>query len=277
MGGLERADGDRVNRNSNVAVVWLTRGAIVVVALAAWQLLPQIERLRDFSPIFDPFFVSSPDLVAHRMWALAIGSHGPYIWPYLAATLEGTLVGAAIGIAAGVAVGLVLSNNARLTEIVGPFVAALNAVPRIALIPIIVILLGPSLGASIATAVLVVFFIAFYNAFEGGRSVPRDVIDNALLLGASNMRILLHVRLPYAGAWTFAALPNALSFGLISVVTAEILTGTLGMGRLMLNALTAADAGLTFSVVVYLSVAGLTLVGLSSELRRRWLHWWART
>jgi NitT/TauT family transport system permease protein len=276
VGGLERADGDRVNRKSNMAVVWLTRGAIVVVALAAWQLLPQIERLRDFSPIFDPFFVSSPDLVAHRMWALAIGSHGPYIWPYLAATLEGTLVGAAVGIAAGVAVGLVLSNNARLTEIVGPFVAALNAVPRIALIPIIVILLGPSLGASIATAVLVVFFIAFYNAFEGGRSVPRDVIDNALLLGASNMRILLHVRLPYAGAWTFAALPNALSFGLISVVTAEILTGTLGMGRLMLNALTAADAGLTFSVVVYLSVAGLTLVGLSSELRRRWLHWWAR-
>jgi NitT/TauT family transport system permease protein len=276
VGGLERADGDRVNRKSNVAVVWLTRGAIVVVALAAWQLLPQIERLRDFSPIFDPFFVSSPDLVAHRMWALAIGSHGPYIWPYLAATLEGTLVGAAVGIAAGVAVGLVLSNNARLTEIVGPFVAALNAVPRIALIPIIVILLGPSLGASIATAVLVVFFIAFYNAFEGGRSVPMDVIDNALLLGASNMRILLHVRLPYAGAWTFAALPNALSFGLISVVTAEILTGTLGMGRLMLNALTAADAGLTFSVVVYLSVAGLTLVGLSSELRRRWLHWWAR-
>jgi NitT/TauT family transport system permease protein len=91
------------------------------------------------------------------------------------------------------------------------------------------------------------------------------------------MRILLHVRLPYAAAWTFAALPNALSFGLISVVTAEILTGTLGMGRLMLNALTAADAGLTFSVVVFLSAAGLTLVGVSSELRRRWLHWWARS
>ena len=266
-----------MTRRRHLVVVWLARTAIVVVVVAAWQLLPQVQALRDFSPIFDPFFVSSPDLVAHRMWNLAIGYHGPYIWPYLLATLEGTLVGATVGIATGVGTGLVLSNDPRLTEIVGPFVAALNAVPRIALIPIIVILLGPTLGASIATAVLVVFFIAFYNAFEGGRSVPRDVIDNAALLGASQMRILLHVRLPYAAAWTFAALPNALSFGLISVVTAEILTGTLGMGRLMLNALTAADAGLTFSVVVFLSAAGLTLVGVSSELRRRWLHWWARS
>ena len=266
-----------MTRRRHLVVVWLARTAIVVFVVAAWQLLPQVQALRDFSPIFDPFFVSSPDLVAHRMWNLAIGYHGPYIWPYLLATLEGTLVGATVGIATGVGTGLVLSNDPRLTEIVGPFVAALNAVPRIALIPIIVILLGPTLGASIATAVLVVFFIAFYNAFEGGRSVPRDVIDNAALLGASQMRILLHVRLPYAAAWTFAALPNALSFGLISVVTAEILTGTLGMGRLMLNALTAADAGLTFSVVVFLSAAGLTLVGVSSELRRRWLHWWARS
>jgi len=257
--------------------VWSARVAIIAVVLAAWQFLPQIEALRGLSPIFDPFFVSSPAGVARRVGALAIGYHGPYIWPYLFATLEGTLAGATIGTVAGVVVGLLLSNGPLLTDIVGPFVAALNAVPRIALIPIIVILLGPTLGASIATAILVVFFIAFYNAFEGGRSVPADVVDNAVLLGASDLRILLHVRLPYATAWTFAALPNALSFGLISVVTAEILTGSLGMGRLLLNALTAADSALTFSVVAFLSAAGLALVGVASQLRRRWLHWWTPT
>jgi NitT/TauT family transport system permease protein len=84
------------------------------------------------------------------------------------------------------------------------------------------------------------------------------------------------VRWPHVLAWTVTALPNAVSFGLVSVVTAEILTGTVGMGRLLLDSVTTVQASLTFAVVVVLSILGIVLVAIAEVIQRRWLHWWAQ-
>jgi NitT/TauT family transport system permease protein len=85
---------------------------------------------------------------------------------------------------------------------------------------------------------------------------------------------MVHVRFRYVLAWSLAALPNAVSFGLVSVVTAEILTGSVGMGRLLLVSVTTLESALTFAVVVILSVLGLFLVGAAEIFERRYLHWW---
>jgi NitT/TauT family transport system permease protein len=157
-----------------------------------------------------------------------------------------------------------------------PFVIAINASPRIALIPIIVIIVGPTIMASVLTAILVVFFVAFFNAYEGGRTVPVHVLQSARIFGATPGQIMLHVRFPYVMAWTLAALPNAVSFGLVAVVTAEILTGTAGLGRLILQSVTTVESSLTFAVVSLLSVLGIVLVTLAEAFEKRYLHWWAQ-
>lgn len=71
-----------------------------------------------------------------------------------------------------------------------------------------------------------------------------------------------------------ASLPNAISFGLVGAVTAEILTGASGIGKLLLTAIDTANSDLTFAVVIYVSVAGIVLVLASSRVRHRVLHWW---
>ena len=72
------------------------------------------------------------------------------------------------------AAGLFTSNYQALSEVLRPFILAFNAVPRIALIPIIVIIFGPTQTATTFTAITIVFFVVFFNAYEGGRSVrPR--------------------------------------------------------------------------------------------------------
>lgn len=248
---------------------------LVIGLLVAWQYLPKIGWLSDHFTFLDPFYISSPSDTWNQISDMVTGANGTVkIWPFLKSTVEASVLGTAIGTVLGAGAGLWLSNSARLSEILRPLLVALNAVPRIALIPVIVIIFGPTLGASIFTAVTVVFFVVFFNAYEGGRTVSPHVLQNARILGASNSQLMWHIRFRYVLAWTLAALPNAVSFGLVSVVTAEILTGTVGMGRLLLTAVTSVDSSLTFAVVVVLSIVGLILVGLTEIFERRWLHWW---
>jgi len=255
----------------------LVQALLVVSVLAAWEFVPQIEWMSAFSPVFDPFFVSSPSRIAQTLALLLSGEREtPLLWSFAFPTLLAALIGTALGMTTGAAMGLLLSNVEWLSVALRPFIIAVNAAPRIALIPILVIILGPTLGAAVMTAVLVVFFIVFFNAYEGGTSVPLHVLHNAQLLGASRWNLMRHVRLPYVLVWTLASLPNALSFGLVSVVTAEIFTGTLGFGRVLMVAMNSVNSSLTFAVVFVLSIMGVLLVVGAEVLKRRWLHWWVQ-
>jgi NitT/TauT family transport system permease protein len=150
----------------------------------------------------------------------------------------------------------------------------MNAVPRIALIPIIVVIFGATFQAAVVIAVLTVYFVAFFSAYQGGRNIAPELLQNSYLLGATRWQIMTTIRFQYCLAWTLHALPLAVTFGLISVVTGEIMTGYAGLGRLIEVAAISAQSSLTFAVVVVLSVLGLLTVGLAEIIKRRMLHWW---
>jgi NitT/TauT family transport system permease protein len=255
------------------AWLWFWRTAITAAFLLLWEYLPDWNWLHEHVHWVDPFFISSPSRVYHELDHLFTGTHGPSVWPYLENTLKATFLGTAVGIAIGLAAGAVLSDGPRVAQIVAPFITMMNSIPRIALIPIVVLIVGPTLQASVVSAVLVVTFIAFFNALQGGRSVPSHVLQNAKLLGANRRQIMFRVRFPFVLMWTFAALPNAIAFGLLTVVTTELLTGSEGMGNLVFSATTNVDATLSFAVVVILSFAGAVIVALTEQLKRRLLHW----
>jgi NitT/TauT family transport system permease protein len=263
------------DRRLKLPSVIVLRCAVVAAVLGAWQYLPQWLWLRHYIPVLDPFFVSSPSLVAVRLGDLLAGSGDtPAVWPYLWFTLQGMLIGAALGIALGMSFGLAFSNDPRLRQVLNPFVNAVNATPRIALVPVFVIMLGPTIKSSVAVAVTVVFFAVFYNAYVGGSSIAKEMIQNSVLLGATRTEVMWRVRMMHVLVWTFASLPNAISLALISVITAEILSGSGGMGQLIVQALQNNDATLTFSVVVLLAIIGTLLVSGTDWLKRRVLHWW---
>jgi NitT/TauT family transport system permease protein len=248
----------------------------LIVILASWQFLPLIPFLKQFH-LFDSFFVSSPSRIVAMLADLMTGANGTFvIWPYIWPTVAAALIGVAVGMIIGSTLGLLLSNSVMLSEVFRPFVVAANAVPRIALIPIIILLVGPTFQASVVNSILVVFFVVFFNAFEGGRSVAPHLLQNAELLGASGRQVMLLVRAPYVLAWTLAVLPLAATFGIISVVTGEIFSGFRGLGRLVYTASATADSTLTFSVVIVLSIVGVIVVGIAEQFKQRVLHWWGR-
>lgn len=259
---------------SRRAWIWVLRAAVVAVLLLAWQFLPSIGWLSDHLRFFDRFFISSPADVARKVGDMLTGGGGtPVIWPYLEATVGATLLGSAIGIVLGMLAGLATSSNKTLGDVLGFFIVAANSVPRIALIPIVVLLAGIGFATSVTATVMVVFFLAYFNAFEGGQRVPVAILDNATVMGTSRARVMQRIRFPYVVLWTSAAIPNAVSFGLITTVTTELLSGARGVGQLLLVAISNLDATGTFAVVVFLSVVGLVLLSASDWLKRRILHW----
>lgn len=248
---------------------------IVAVFLGAWQGIPDIPGITKVSRFLDPFFISSPSSVATTVWDLMTGTpNAGAIWPEVGITVGAALVGSAAGVIVGGVGGLLCGGNEELYKVVRPLVMALNAVPRITLVPIIVVVVGASPAADALSAAMLVVFIVFYNAVEGARSVSPETIEFARLLGASKRTRLLKVRGPYALAWVFASLPNAISFGLVGAVTTELFTGSRGLGQVMITAVDTADASLTFAVVVILAVVGIILFQGVDFLRRKSLSWW---
>lgn len=248
---------------------------LAVVLLAAWQFLPKIGWLATNFKFLNSFFISSPSDVAKRLGQLFTngGPSGITIWSYLWPTVWATVVGVAIGIALGALAGLIFSNFPRLSEVVRPFIVLANSVPRIALIPIFVVIVGPTTKASMLNVIVIVFFLAFFNAFEGGTKIEQAVIDNARLLGAGSYQVMRTIRLPQVLSWTFAAVPNAISFGLIVSVATELIAGVRGVGVLLQQSLTNITTDLTFAVIVVLSITGLIMYGLATLLRNFVLRW----
>ncbi|WP_170285612.1 ABC transporter permease [Microbacterium rhizomatis] len=249
--------------------------AFLIAILAAWQFLPSIAPLAAQFRVFNRFFIGSPLGVVDRIGALLAGSPlYPMALPLLGVTIRDAVIGIVIGVAFGALVGLLLSASPLGANVFRPFIATLSAVPRIAFIPIVVVIAGPTSQSSIIVSALVVFFATFFNAFEGGRSVKPELLDNVYLLGARPFESMMRVRLPFVLAWTVVALPAAAGFGLVGTVVTQVLTGVPGIGQLLITSMQAADATTTIALAILLGALGLGLTGIATLLRRTLLFWW---
>ena len=255
-------------------VVYEGRLFVVVAALAGWEFVPKVHWVSSRFRFLNGFFISSPTRVAKRVWDLMVGGGGyPSIWPYLDATVIDALKGLLLGSVLGFVVGLALSNSKRLYGIFGVYLLWLNSVPKIAILPIIIVMAKTGDNAAFVAATLVVFFLMFFNCLEGGRSVPAAVFDNARVYGASPLMLMLRIRARYVLQWAFGNMPNAVSHSLLSVITVQIISANSGVGVLLLTYVSTLDSTGTIAVVVYLSVTGIVFLRVAEVIKRRVLHW----
>ncbi len=251
--------------------ITLTQVLILAVVLGVWEVLTRISWFQQ-NTIFDPFFISRPSLIGERIWQwMQPGKNA--IWPHLASTLYATGLGLLVGTASGFAVGVMLAQSRFWAKVLNPFIVSMNSMPRIAFVPLITMLFGLGLASKVVTAWFMVFFLVFFNTYKGANSVEQELVNFCRTLGGRRSQILWRVRIPTAAAWTFAALPNAISFALIGVVLAEFVGSTTGVGYLLTTALATLNATDMFASIVILSLVGVGLVYLISAIERRLLHW----
>lgn len=246
--------------------------AILGAILAIWQICTGIAWFRT-NTFLDPFFISRPSLVIQKLYDWTLGAQRGFLWPHLVSTVGATLLGLVIAVVTGFFAGLGLSQHRTLASVFNPFIVALNSLPRIAMVPLITMIFGLGLAAKVVTAWFIVFFLIFFNAFKGGVNIEQHLINFCRTLGGSSRQIMLTVRIPNSLAWTFAALPNAVSFSLISVVISEFVGSTTGMGYLIVTSLATMNATDMFATITVLGFIGLVLVSVIGMVERWLLHW----
>jgi NitT/TauT family transport system permease protein len=240
--------------------------AMQVLVLTAFLVLWEVGSGR----WIDGFFISKPSLIAQTWWTWLVSGE---LWYNAESTLATAGLGFVVGSAAALVVGYVLGGAERLAEIFEPFITGIYSLPKIALVPLLVMWVGVGAPLQITIAALVTFFLMFYNTFFGIRDVDRALVDSVRIMGANRLTIALRVRIPSALVWVIAGLKLAVPQALIAAVVGEILASNRGLGHLVaVNAGQFNTAG-TFAALLSLLIVGLVVDRLVTVFTRRATAW----
>lgn len=233
-------------------------------ALAGWQCLTWLCRI-------PPFFLPSPWDVAG-----ALHRHRDLLGQQTWVTSYETVSGFALGASAGLLMAVLLTASAILQRATLPLVIALNAVPKVALAPLLVVWFGPlGLGPAprITLAALICFFPILLATMTGLGSTPAELVELARSLSASRWRTFVAFRLPYALPQVFVGLKLGITLAVIGSVVAQIARPAAGLGAVIVRSGQSADTPLAFAAVVLLMVLSVTLFYLVVAVERVLTPW----
>jgi NitT/TauT family transport system permease protein len=217
------------------------------------------------------FFFGQPSMVAQRIWAWFVTDAD--IYRHLRVTLSETILAFGIGAAGGLAGGLWLALSPRMSQVLEPYIKALNAMPRIILAPIFGVWFGLGMGSKVALGVTLVFFVVFFNVYQGVKEVSPVVLANARMLGASGRQLLRYVYLPSATSWVFSSLHTSVGLAFVGAVVGEYLGSSQGVGYLILQAEGSFDINTVMAGIVVLTMFALVLDSLVGRIEKRLMKW----
>lgn len=240
---------------------------VFVVIVGGWELGAR-------TGVIDPFFWGQPS----GIWAQLVtwvreGTAQGSLWEQILVTLEEAVLGFVIGVVLGVIFGVVLGTNRFLSDIMAPYIKALNSIPRVALAPIFAIGLGLGMQSKVALATVLVFFIVFFNAFQGVREVDRNLLANARILGASQRKVTTGVIIPSALTWIIASMHVSFSFALVGAVVGEYIGATQGLGLMVMTAGANFNNNGVFAALVILAMVALIAEAFITRLENRLIRW----
>lgn len=241
----------------------LIGGATVVGFLVLWEIIAALR-------VVDPLFISSPTrvLAAGRelfgtgeIWKDIEASGSAFLWGYL------------LSIAVGVPLGLAMGQWRRVDLALGPIVDAFNAVPRITLLPLIVIWAGIGLWSKIAVVFLGAVIPMTIYTLAGARTSEARFLRVARSFGASRLKIFTSLVLPGVVPFLFTGLKYAAGRALLGVVVGELYASTAGLGHMIAQAGNALETDVVFLGVLLFTATGLVIVGVL-DAAERWFERW---
>lgn len=233
------------------------------IILVAWQLSVSVFAI-------DPLILPAPSAIFE---SIRHGLSTGVLWPHASATLQGALGGFLLGSLLGVGLGIALAEVRILARFVYPVVVAIQAMPVVAIAPLLIVWLGIGVSSKVFMAALVCFFPTFVNTFAGIESARPELLDLYRACGAKRWRTLLDVKLPSAANYIFTGLQIGIVLSLTGCVVAEFIAARAGLGYFIKALSGQLDVTMMFSAVVMLAVIG-TLAGLALKAAHRTIVFW---
>jgi ABC-type nitrate/sulfonate/bicarbonate transport system permease component len=233
----------------------------VVALLAVWELAVRGEWV-------DSLFVPAPAAVARALVAIA-----PAAVPLLGETLGKTLVAYLVAVGLGVGSGLLIGGVRYLHDVLSPFLVALYALPKILVLPWILLTFGLGLAPAVVYGVLQGFFPICLLVAGGVRDIDRMPLRVARSMGATSWQLYRKVVLPAVLPAVLAGMRLGMVFCLLGVLVVEMFGGIRGMGFLLVSLANAFRAPELFAATALVSLLSIAVVLGLERLNRRLGHW----
>lgn len=226
---------------------WLARGAAIVLMAGVWQAA---------ASVLGPTWVAGPASVGARLWLELLDGTLP---ANLAATGQLTVVGTALGMAAGLAGACILRVHPRLDRMMQPLINATMSIPKLGLVPLLVLWFGTGWAPKVGLVALTALFIVFSVAYAGLATVDQRLVMTARVLGGSSLQVTRSVVIPSLWPFVLTGLEVSLPWAVSAALVAEYLSAKVGIGHAIEQARQVSDTPGVFAGIIAATV--LVLLG----------------
>lgn len=219
-----------------------------------------------------PFILPTPSAAVAALIQYSDG-----IWLNASHTMITTLAGFALAVAFGIALGVVVGASPLLYRALNPLLIGFNSIPKVAMVPILVLWFGIGTVPAILTAFLVAFFPITVNVATGIATMEPELRDVLRSLGASKTDILLRVGLPRSMPYFFASLKIAITLAFVGAVISETVASNVGIGYLMMSASATFRVPLVFAALLVIAAMGILMYAVAAYFERHFTGWATRS
>jgi NitT/TauT family transport system permease protein len=234
---------------------------LLMVLVALWQGVCVLFAIPEF--IFP-----APTQIAQAMGEFS-GPIAEAAWK----TFWVTMVGFGISIVVGVLLGFLVGSSRLAYAAVYPLLVAFNAVPKAAIVPILIVWFGIGVGPGILTAFLISFFPITVNMATGLATLEPELEDVLRVLGAKRMDVLMKVGLPRSMPFFYGSLKISITLAFVGTVLAEMTAGDSGIGYLMQSAGSQQRLALAFAGLVVIGAMAMIMYELFSAVEKHTTAW----
>jgi NitT/TauT family transport system permease protein len=195
------------------------------------------------------------------------------IWPNAEQTLMTTLIGFCISFFFGMALGILVGSSPFLNRCLSPLLVAFNSIPKVAVVPVLVLWFGIGTVPAVLTAFVLSFFPITVNVATGVAATDRELIDVLQSLGASRWDVIIKAGIPGSLPYFFASLKIAITLAFVGSVIAETVASNNGIGYLMLSASAAFRIPLVFASLMFIGFLGVSMYAITAFLETHLTAW----
>ncbi|HEV7433496.1 MAG TPA: ABC transporter permease [Pseudorhizobium sp.] len=195
------------------------------------------------------------------------------IWKNSLQTLFTTTLGFALAVVGGLAIGLFIGWSRTIYAGLYPLMIGFNAIPKVAVVPILVIWFGIGTIPAVITAFLISFFPIVVNVATGLATIEPETEDVLRALGARKIDIMLKVGVPRSMPYFFGSLKIAITLAFVGSVLSETVASNYGLGNMMSSAQSQFNVPLVFAGLLMLAVEGIAMYALMAWLEKRMTGW----
>jgi len=241
---------------------WLAIGSPLLL-LAIWEALV-------WSKVVDARFVPAPSTIFQTAWQMTLSGE---LWEHVRASLLRLGAGFFIGVVPGVALGLVMGLNRYVRAALDPLVAATYPIPKIAILPLLMLAFGIGEASKIAIIAIAVVYLALINTMLGVMTLDRIYFEVARNYGAPWNKLFSRVIIPGALPHIFTGLRLSLGVSLIVIVGAEFVAAKSGIGYLIWTSWESLVIEKMFVGIIVITVLGVVFTAALKEVEALCIPW----